>query len=63
MVLKDHEKMTGAGYDVIYTFAGKKQGEAMVRIEARSPIIEARDYTYKVTVDAGLNVTVENIEE
>ena len=55
--------MTGAGYDVIYTFAGKKQGEAMVRIEARSPIIEARDYTYKVTVDAGLNVTVENIEE
>lgn len=60
---KDHEKMTGAGYDVIYTFAGKKQGEATIVIEARSPIIEPKNYTYKITVDSDLGVKTEFIKE
>ena len=60
---KDHDKMTGSGYDVIYTFSGKKQGETTVVIEARSPIIEPKNYTYKLTVDADLNVKAEFVKE
>ena len=55
----DHEEMTGAGYDIIYTFTGLKSGETTMIIEERSPIADNADYKYKVAVDDKLNVDIE----
>ena len=55
----DHEKLNGAGYDVIITFTGIKQGETTAVIEERSPIADNLDHKYRITVDNELNVQLE----
>ncbi len=57
----DHEKMTGAGYRVTYTFTGLTPGETEMTIEERSPIADNLDHTYLVKVDADLNTTIEHL--
>ena len=55
----DHGEMTGAGYSVIFTFSGLKEGETEMVIEERSPIAENLDHHYKLHVDPELNVVME----
>ena len=54
----DHEMMTGAGYSVIMTFTGLKQGKTSAHIRSTSPIAESWERDYDITVDRNLNVTV-----
>ena len=55
----DHESMDGAGFTVTFAFTGRKAGQTRVTISARSPLTEDEDFTYTVTVDKALNVTLE----
>ena len=59
----NHKQMTGAGYDVVFTFKGIKAGETTMTVEQRSPMGDDVDYLYRVTVDASLAVTVESLGE
>ena len=54
----NHEEMTGAGYDVIFTFTGLKPGETNMTVEERSPIADNADIKYIITVDDKLNVEI-----
>jgi len=58
---EDHEMMTGAGYDEVFTFTGIKPGETDMRIEVRSPIADNFDANYKVVVSEDLSVKIEEI--
>lgn len=58
----NHAEMEGSGFDVIFTFAGEKPGEAQMVIEERSPIGWSLDHVYAVKVDEGLNVTITLLE-
>jgi len=58
---EDHEMMTGAGYDEVFTFTGIKPGETNMRIEARSPIADNFDANYKVVVSEDLSVKIEEL--
>lgn len=58
---EDHDMMTGAGYDEVFTFTGKKPGETYMLIEARSPIAENFDIKYRVVVSEDLRVKTEEI--
>ena len=57
----DHGEMTGSGFDKIITFTGIKPGETTVVVEERSPIADNLDHKYRVTVDDGLNVQIEQL--
>lgn len=57
----DHEKLHGAGYDVIISFIGIKPGETTVVIEERSPIADNLDHKYRISVDDELNVQIEQL--
>lgn len=59
----NHKQMTGAGYDVIFTFRGLRAGETTMTVEQRSPMGDDADYLYRVTVDDSLAVTVEKLGE
>ena len=54
----DHDNMTGAGYQVIFTFEGLKPGETALTVSARSPLMEGFDASFAVLVDDALNVTL-----
>ena len=58
---EDHEMMTGAGYDEVFTFTGIKPGETDMRIEVRSPIADNFDANYKVVVSEDLSVKIEEL--
>ena len=60
---EDGAEIDGAGYDVIFEFAGLKQGETKVTISARSPIADNFDAVYIANVDENLNVKMELLEE
>lgn len=60
---KDHEMLGGAGYDVVFTFSGAKEGETLVKISGRSPIIMDLDETYRAVVDKELKVTLTKLED
>lgn len=53
---KDHGKICGAGYDVVFTFRGLKEGETEVKISSFSPIVPPEEESYHVSVDSELNV-------
>ena len=55
---KDHESKRGAGYDVVFAFAGLKEGSTRAVISARSPIADNWDKEYEITVDTDLGVRV-----
>lgn len=59
----DHDQMTGAGYEVVFTFTGLKAGETKATISARSPIADNFDAVYSIKVDQPGNVTLEQLEE
>ena len=56
---QNHEEIDGASYTWIFTFTGLKPGEASMRIEQRSPILNNLDWMYTVKVDDNLNVSVD----
>ena len=58
----EHEQLTGAGYDVIFTFTGIKPGNTVMTVSAFSPIAPEPDRVYSVVVDEELNVKIELIE-
>ena len=55
----DHEQMTGAGYQVIFTFTGLAAGETTATISARSPIADNFDAVYSIRVDDDGGVALE----
>lgn len=57
----DHEEMNGAGFTVTFVFTGVKPGEAVMRVEERSPIGMNQDMVYSVKVDEKLNVSLEQL--
>ena len=57
----DHDMMTGAGYDMVYTFTGLKPGKTDMLIEARSPIADNYDINYRITVNEDLSVKIEEV--
>lgn len=57
----DHDMMTGAGYDMVYTFTGLKPGKTDMLIEARSPIADNFDINYRITVSEDLSVKIEEV--
>ena len=56
---KNHERLKGAGYDVVFSFTGLKPGVTTAFITARSPIADNWDEQYVITVDEALHVTAE----
>ena len=60
---QDHEEITGAAFDVIFTLSGQKPGETRLTVEERSPITESVDHIYAVTVDDALHVTVTHLKD
>ena len=58
----DHDRMTGAGYTVTYTFTGLAPGTTLLTVRARSPIAENFDAIYRADVDDDLNVTLTEVE-
>lgn len=54
----NHEELDGAGYTVIFTFTGLKQGETKMTVQERSPIADNSDTVYNVTVANDLTVTL-----
>ncbi len=59
----DHDQMTGAGYEVVFTFIGLKTGETKATISARSPIADNFDAVYSIKVDEAGNIALELLEE
>ena len=55
---KDHDQMTGAGYDEIFAFTGLKPGNTIVTITSSSPIVESETITYDAVIDDQLKVTL-----
>ena len=58
-----HEIQSGSPYDVVFSFVGLKEGQTEMTVSATSPIIEPEEYTYIVTVDNDLNVTITEQEK
>ena len=58
----EHEELTGAGYDVIFTFTGIKPGNTVMTVSGFSPIAPEPDRVYSLFVDEELNVKIELIE-
>ena len=57
----NHDKIRGAGYDVIFTFTGLKTGTTRMKISADSAAADNRDRYYIVTVDEALKVAIEQV--
>ncbi len=57
----NHDKIRGAGYDVIFTFTGLKTGTTRMKISASSPAADNWDRYYILTVDEALKVAVEQV--
>ncbi len=54
----DHDRMTGAGYTVVFTITGLRPGKTTLTVSGRSPIMPPEDETYDVTVNEELDVTL-----
>lgn len=59
----DHGELEGAGYTVTFTFKGKKEGETVLTVSSDSPLEGRTETRYTLTVDRGLNVTLEKLPE
>lgn len=59
----EHDQMTGAGYQVTFTFTARKAGETTATISARSPIADNFDAVYAIRVDGVGNITLKLLEE
>ena len=59
----DHEQLDGAGYDMIFTFTGLKEGTSDVTVRMSSPIMGSETYRYRADVDEGLNVALTRLED
>ena len=54
----DHEELDGAGYDVVFRFAGVAQGSAHASVAGFSPIADEMEDDFWLTVDRDLNVSL-----
>ena len=54
----DHDEMTGAGFDVIYTFKGLKPGKTEFTVSGESPIVPREDYVYEAEVTESLKIKI-----
>ena len=59
----DHEKLDGAGYDVVFAFDGLKEGKTTVTVTCTLRGTEEDKTVYDATVDGGLKVTLEQRED
>ena len=59
---KNHEKMCGSGYSVIFTFTGLKPGTTTMIIKGSSPIVPEEEYTYEIIVDEDLRIALSETE-
>ncbi len=59
---EDHDKLTGAGFTVTFTFTGLKPGRTKLTVRARSPVADNFDAVYEAYVDEGLNVRIVQLE-
>ncbi|MCR5485250.1 MAG: hypothetical protein K6F09_06615 [Clostridiales bacterium] len=59
---KDHEELDGAGYDVIFTVKGLKEGETTMTVSSFSPIVESEEIHYLITVNSALKISVRQTE-
>ena len=58
----NHEELNGAGYNITFTFTGKKEGKTTATVTESMPFKDKSDNTvYKITVDKNLKVTIEKI--
>lgn len=55
----NHGEINGAGYDVIFTFTGLKEGKTAVTVTCSSRIAENEETVYYATVDKDLSVTLD----
>lgn len=55
---KDHEQLDGAGFDVIFTFKGLKQGETKITV---TNTIDDTAEVFSAKVDDGLNVIISEL--
>lgn len=55
---RNHKKLDGAGYDVIFTFAGLKPGQTRLTLAERAAVGGNRDRLYTVAVGEDLQVTL-----
>ncbi len=54
----NHEELDGAGFDIIYTFKGKKPGKTDIVVKGASPDNNNYRATYTAKVDKELNITI-----
>lgn len=59
----NHEELNGAGYDVILTFAGLKEGKTSVTVTCTMRGTEEDRFVYDAEVDKELKVTLEKRED
>ncbi len=54
----DHEELDGAGFDIVYTFKGKKPGKTDIVVTGASPDNKNYRAAYTAKVDKKLNITI-----
>ena len=54
----DHEDLCGAGYDMVFRFTGEAPGRVKATVTGESPITDAEEDTFWLTVDSDLNVSL-----
>lgn len=59
----NHEELNGAGYDVVFSFDGQKEGKTTVTVTCNMRGKEEDKTVYDATVDGNLKVTLEQREE
>ncbi len=61
----DHEKLLGAGYDMVFIIEGKKTGAAVLRIREERPFgnVRFRCHDYELAVSEELRVSVQALPE
>lgn len=59
----DHDMLTGAGYDVFLIFKGLKAGSTRMTVSSFSPIAGSEEYSYIITVNEKLMITVKEQTE
>lgn len=55
----DHEELCGAGFDVVLTFTGLKEGKTSVTVIGSSPIVPTEAAVYLATVNEKLEISIE----
>ena len=58
----NHEELNGAGYNITFTFTGKKEGKTTATVTENMPFKDnSNNIVYELKVDKKLKVTIEKI--